>query len=208
LDQRTDWPEHAWSTGSTSGLSLPSQLRLRPLQWGIIAPPFSARVQAEDHGEVGPVLIGDGVIADRAVEGMRDPDPRIAEISEDDLAGATGRDQLVEQNVGARPAEREVLAPLPDQLVTRREGNAMAEAATNTTSPSPSRTCSATAAGNVWSFEAMAPYLPSNAAIARRAQRPSSLRALPERIAVCCFLVSQSRASTEATGCSYPMSKQ
>ena len=86
-------------------------------------------MQAQDHGEIGPVLDLDRAGFRRAPEGVREADAGIAEIADDDLRDAARGDQEIEEDVGPGAAEHQVLAALPDDLVTDGKGDALPEAA-------------------------------------------------------------------------------
>ena len=58
-------------------------------------------------------------VLDRVTEPVEAADPRIAAPGEDEPAGAAHADQLVVDQVGRHPHEREVAPSLPDDLVTR-----------------------------------------------------------------------------------------
>ena len=68
------------------------------------------------------------VVLDRIAQAMQRADARIAAPGEDELARTAHADQLVVDDVGRHPHERQLTAPLPDQLLACRIRDEVREA--------------------------------------------------------------------------------
>jgi len=86
------------------------------------------RLEAAHHPEVRVLLDLELASLHRSSEGVQRADPRVSGPAEDHLAGAAGGDQLVDHQVGREPGERQIVLPLPDDLVTGREADEVREA--------------------------------------------------------------------------------
>ncbi len=67
-------------------------------------------------------------VLDRVAQPVQRADARVAAPREDELARAAHPDQLVVDDVGRHPHERQVAPPLPDQLVPGRVRDQVREA--------------------------------------------------------------------------------
>ena len=64
---------------------------------------------------------------DRVAQAVQRADARIAAPREHHLTRAAAADHLIEQQIGGHADQRQVRQLLPDDLVSRREGNQMGE---------------------------------------------------------------------------------